>query len=496
MKNILSCCDAYKISHKFQYPPGTEYVYSNWTIRGSRLPGVDHYIFYGAQYFIKEYLIRRFNEEFFNLPKEEALASFKRRIKNYLGDVDLSHFDKLHDLGYLPIKIKAVPEGTKLPMRVPCLTIINTLPEFYWMTNYLETIMSTTIWGGINSATIANVFARTRDKYLDLTCDDASMRMFLNHDFSYRGMFGNEAAMISGSAFLLSSCGSDTISAVDFLEEYYDANSDREMVGVSVPATEHSVACAGGQDGEEETLLRLIRNVYPTGILSFVCDTWDYFHFINATVRNNREEIKKRDGKLVLRPDSSPKTPLEIICGDKTLEDKNSPEYKGSLELLWDIFGGSINSKGYKVLHPSIGLIYGEAISMDLYDRILSTMKDMGFAASNLVVGIGSYSFQYQTRDSLKQAIKATWVQMNGEGVEIFKDPKTDNTGKKSARGLLRVDKTMEGDYVMTDRCSWEQEDGGVMRVIFENGELKNQTTLTKVRESLRKEEKLSLKMV
>lgn len=485
MKNILSLCDAYKISHPPQYPVGTTLVCSNHTIRGSRIKNADYYVFFLLQYFIKEYLIKRFNEEFFNLPKQEALAPFKRRIKNYLGNMDLKHFDALHDLGYLPIEIKALPEGSRIPLRVPCLTIHNTHPDFYWVTNYLETIMSATIWGGINSATVVDLYAKIRDKYLNETCDDLSLRDFMLHDFSYRGMFGNEAAMISGSAFLLNSCGSDIIPAIDFLEEYYNADSDKELVAASVPATEHSVACAGGKDGEEETLLRLMRDVYPTGILSFVCDTWDYWHFLNVTVRKNKDEIKKRNGKLVFRPDSSPKTPLEIICGDPDAP-IGSPEHKGSIQLLWEIFGGTVNSKGYKVLHPCCGLIYGEAISMDLYEKICQTLKSMGFAISNLVVGIGSFSMQYHTRDSLKQAIKATYCEINGKGVEIFKDPKTDNGTKKSAKGLIAVYKSDAGEYYMVDGVSWKEVNNCEFKTVFKDGKLLIDQTLSEIRERIK----------
>lgn len=480
MNNILSLADAYKISHKFQYPKDTEIVYVNWTIRSSRLP-TDHYIFFGLQYFIKEYLIRRFNAEFFSLPKEQALKQFKRRINNFLGLTDLSHFDELHDLGYLPLVIKALPEGSKIGIRVPCMTMYNTLPQFYWLTNYIETILSTTLWGGIDSATVGHIFAGIRDKYFDLTSTDEIMRMFLLHDFSGRGMFGSEAGAISGGAFLLSSYGSDTIWAVDFLEEYYNANSDKEMVAASIPALEHSVACAGGEDGEENTLIRMITEVYPKGPVSFISDTWDYFQLLNVVVRRNKDKIIVRDGKLIFRPDSSPKTPLEIICGDLDAT-INSLEYQGSLNILWDIFGGTINDKGYKVLDSHVGLIYGEAISIQLYEKILNTMEKMGFASSNLVVGIGSFSLQYQTRDTLGQACKSTFVKIAGVDTPIFKDPKTDNSGKKSAKGLLQIWKDGQGEYTLNDNCTWEQEKDSYLEEVYRDGILLRDQCLEDIR--------------
>lgn len=487
MKNILSLCDAYKISHMPCYPENTGLVYSNHTIRGSRIKNANYYVFFLLQYFIKEYLIKRFNEEFFDLPKEQALAPFKRRIKNYLGNIDLSHFDRLHDLGYLPVEIKALPEGSRIGLRIPCLTIHNTHPDFYWVTNYLETILSATIWGGINSATVIDLYAKIRDKYMDETCDDMSLRDFILHDFSYRGMFGNEAALISGAAFLTRSCGTDIIPAIDFLEEYYNADSDKELIGASVPATEHSIQCAGTKENEFETYKRLITEVYPKGIVSIVSDTWDYFGVLTKILPRLKDIITSRDGKVVIRPDSSPKTPLEIICGDKDAPN-NTPEYKGSMQLLWEIFGGTTNSKGYKVLHPSIGLIYGEAISMDLYDKICYTLKLQGFATSNLVVGIGSYSMTYHTRDSLKQAIKATYCEINGKPVEIFKDPKTDDGTKKSAKGLIAVYKNEDdGSYYMIDGATWEQANNCELKTVFKDGKLLVDHKLSEIRDRLKK---------
>lgn len=484
MKNILSLCDAYKISHKAQYPEGTTMVYSNWTIRKSRIPNVDHYVFFGLQYFIKEYLIKRFNEEFFYLPKEQALAPFKRRINAYLGETDLSHFEKLHDLGYLPIQINALPEGSLIPVRIPCFTIWNTHPDFYWVTNYLETIMSTTIWGGINSATIAHQFAKIRDKYMELTGSNPAMRDWLLHDFSYRGMFGNEAAMISGSAFLLSSCGTDCIPAIDFLEEYYDADATSEVVAGSVPATEHSVQCAGTQESELETYRRLLTKVYPTGIISIVSDTWDYWNVLTVILPELRETILARNGKLVIRPDSSPKTPLEIICGDPDAY-PTSPEWYGSLRLLYEIFGGSTNDKGFIVLDSHIGLIYGEAISIELYEKICAKMMEMGFDISNLVVGIGSYSMTYHTRDTLGQAIKATYCEINGNKVPIFKAPKTDDGTKYSAKGLIAVYDHGNGDITMDDNVSWSEVHNCDMEPVFKDGKQLYFQSLSDIRQRL-----------
>lgn len=485
--SVVSYLDSYKVSHKWQYPKGTEMVYSNWTIRGSRLP-LDYYIFFGLQYYIKEYLINKWNNEFFNLPKEVALKRFRKTLKNSLGVTDISHYEKLHDLGYLPIEIHALPEGSKVNLRVPCFTFHNTIPEFYWVTNMLETITSCIIWGMINNATIASQYAGIRRKYLAVTDSvNHPLEQFLNHNFAYRGMYGNEAAIISDAAWLLFSSGSDTVPTIEFMEDYYGADSDKELISASIPATEHSVACAGGENNEVQTFRRMI-DLYKTTskIFSFVSDTWDYFNFINVTLRNEKEYLLQSGCKCVIRPDSSPKTPYEIICGDEEAE-VGTPEHKGSLEILWEIFGGTYNEKGFRVLHPQIGLIYGEAISPDLYEKILNKMIEMKFCVSNLVVGIGSYSQTYCTRDTLKQAFKATAVQINGQLTEIFKDPKTDTSGKKSAKGLLVVYKDENG-FQYKDQCTWNDvySDKNEMKLIFKDGKLLKEFTLQEIRNNLK----------
>lgn len=486
--SIVSYLDSYKVSHKWQYPEGTEMVYSNWTIRGSRMEDVDYYIFFGLQYYVKEYLIDKWNKEFFQLSKEDALKGFRKSLKNSLGITDISHYEDLHDLGYLPIEIKALPEGTKIGLRIPCFTIKNTNPDFFWITNMLETVTSSVIWGMINNATVSSNYSNIRRKYLSISDTiDNPIEPFMNHNFAYRGMFGNEAAIISDAAWLLFSKGSDTVPTIEFMEKYYNADSDKEIISMSIPATEHSVACAGGQNGETETYRRLI-DLYKntTKIFSFVCDTWDYYNFLNVTLREEKQYLLESGCKVVLRPDSSPKTPYEIICGDDEAE-IGSPEHKGSLEILWDIFGGTYNKKGYRVLHPQIGLIYGEAITAKLYEKILKKMIDSNFCVSNLVVGIGSYTQQMVSRDTLKQAFKATAVKINGELIEIYKDPKTDTSGKKSAKGLLKVGYNENGVITLYDQVSEEEEKTGLLETIFINGKLIKEYSLTEIRNTVSK---------
>lgn len=465
--------DFYKTGHIFQYPKGTQLVYSNETPRGSRIKGVDAVVVFGIQFLITEYLIKQFNEGFFNKPKAEVVAQYKRRLDNALGKdaVNLSHIEALHDLGYLPLQIKAMPEGTLCPMRVPCMTFWNTHPDFFWLTNFLETLISNVTWGAMTSATIAHIYRKMLDQYAKETSDMPEFVDWQGHDFSMRGMFGLEASLISGAGHLLSFTGTDTIPAIDFLEKYYGADSDKELIGGSVSATEHSVMCMGGVDNEIDTFRRLITEVYPKGIVSVVSDTWDYWKIFDDILPQLKDIIMKRDGKLVIRPDSG--DPVEVICGTATT--------KGSIERLWDIFGGTVNSKGYKQLDPHIGLIYGDSITLERCELICQKLKAKGFASTNLVLGIGSYTYQYNTRDTFGFAIKSTYGVINGKSVNIFKNPKTDSGIKKSAKGLLRVN----ADLSLSEEVTWEEE-GGILETVFLNGKMTKTQTLSEIRKRLK----------
>ncbi|AIM60530.1 nicotinate phosphoribosyltransferase [Cellulophaga geojensis KL-A] len=481
--NPLLYTDGYKVDHRRQYPEGTTLVYSNWTPRKSRIDAIDEVVFFGLQYFIKKYIIEEFNTNFFNKPKKEIAEKYSRRINNYLGPnaVGIKHIEDLHDLGYLPMVIKALPEGSSVPIRVPMMTMYNTLPEFFWLTNYFETILSTTIWMPCTSATIAKQYRKILDKYAEETSTALEFVDWQGHDFSMRGIAGMEAAVMSASGHLLSFSGTDTIPAIDFLEEYYNANSDKELVGGSVAATEHSVMCMGTNTGEQETFKRLITEVYPNGIVSIVSDTWDLWKVLTEYLPNLKEDVLARDGKVVIRPDSG--DPADIICGNPN--GKTEEEKKGVIELLWEIFGGQTNSKGYKELDSHIGAIYGDSITTERATDICERLKQKGFASTNVVLGIGSFTYQYNTRDTFGFAMKATYGEVNGEGREIFKDPITDDGTKKSAKGLLKIEKE-NGTYNLVDQVNWEQEKTGELKEVFKDGKLLIDDSLQDIRNRVR----------
>ncbi|MFM2394280.1 MAG: hypothetical protein RLZZ546_2262 [Bacteroidota bacterium] len=473
--------DGYKVGHKFQYPEHTTLVYSNLTARKSRDPNVNGIVFFGLQYFIKEYLIHQFEQNFFSLPEDKVIGTYKRRIDHYLGkdSLDITHIKKLHQLGYLPLEIKALPEGSFVPCQIPILTIKNTLPEFYWLTNMVETLMSAILWKPCTSATTALRYRRKFEEYHQITVgEDTSFIPWQGHDFSFRGMSGMEDALMSSAAHLLSFYGTDTIPAIDFLENYYQADCEKELIGGSVPATEHSVMCMGKESDEILTFKRLINEIYPSGIISIVSDTWDFWQVITEFLPMLKSDILQRNGKVVIRPDSG--DPVKIICGDENAE-KGSTAYMGAIECMWQIFGGSITQKGYKLLDPHIGLIYGDSITLERQEAILNGLMKKGFASYNVVLGIGSYTYEYVTRDTFGFAMKATYGEVNHEGREIYKNPKTDDGTKKSAKGLLQV-VLVNGNYKLKNSCTKSEEQQGELKTIFKDGKLLSETSLQEIR--------------
>lgn len=535
--------DSYKLGHIDQYPAGTEFVYSNLTARSAghaRMGELydNKVVFFGLQGFVKEFLIEAWNEHFFARPKAEVIAEYKRRCDNFLGPdaVRTDHIAALHDLGYLPIVIKAVPEGSRVDIKVPFLTIRNTLPQFYWLTNYLETVLSDELWQQITVATITYEYRRILNKYVELTGSDPMFADWQIHDFSMRGMVGWHGAAKGGSAHLIVSRGTDTLPAIDYLEQYYGADVTKELVAGSVPATEHSVMCMGGQGllGEEElaTFRRLILDVYPSGIVSIVSDTWDFWRVITVYARELKDEILNRklnglgQAKVVFRPDSG--DPVEIIAGLRVLDVASGklgsvegedtynydviryegqyyrferdtcgescncdygvslgdvvPEHevKGAVECLWDIFGGDMTAKGFKTLNQRVGLIYGDSITLQRCEEILKRLMTKGFSAGNIVFGVGSFTYQYITRDTFGMAVKATWGRVKGEARNIQKDPKTGDGMKKSATGLLRVENE-GGKFVLFDQQTPEQELGGVLGEVFRDSKIVREETFATI---------------
>jgi nicotinamide phosphoribosyltransferase len=532
--------DGYKIDHRRQYVPETRMVVSNGTPRKSRVEGVNAVVVFGIQAYVIGTLIEIWNKEFFQANIDDITEEFMEEMAEYTmsrkfaEDIGVEHWRALHKLGYLPLEIKSLPEGSLCPIRVPAFTVRNTHDDFYWLTNFIETDMSSETWMPSTSATTAYHYRKIFTRYAELTGTPLAFVGFQGHDFSYRGMPGRQAAQLSGAGHLTSFYGTDTIPAIKWLKKYYKAKATPLIpIGCSVFATEHAVMCVSTGfyirkkdltwekygEAEFEVFKRLITELYPTGIVSIVSDTWDLWKVLVEYLVRLKSEIMARDGKVVIRPDSG--DPVDILCGvnsnprtadtimdyskcSQAYRDQVSePEHKGVIELLWEVFGGTITSTGHKMLDPHIGAIYGDSITTARATQICERLMKKGFASGNWVAGIGSYTYQYVTRDTYGWAIKATYaeVDLDGEriGIEIFKDPITDDGTKKSAKGLIQVNEIMEQDsygklhhktYELHDQATWEEFHNSALQTIFLNGVLVKETTLEQIRQRITTQQK------
>lgn len=482
--NPHTLIDGYKLDHRRQMAPGVTKVFANFTPRKSyRKVKTNGIVWFGLQYLVKEYLIKQWNERFFGQPLDQVIARYTRRINGYLGpnDIGFEHIAQLHALGHLPIEIRALKEGSIVPYKVAPMVVWSTDDRFAWITTYLETIWSTNIWPMTTSATTAKQFRDILDQYAKLTVGDTAFVKWCGHNFSYRGCMGHEAACLVDAGHLLSFTGSDTIPGIDFMEEYYRANSDTELVSGSVPATEHAVMGTYGPTGEDEAFRRLITEIYPKGIVSIVSDTWDYWYILTKLAPSLKDLIMARDGKLVFRPDSGDN--VKIIVGDPAAPE-GTPEHRGTIGVLWDTFGGSINAQGFKVLDPHVGAILGDGVTLDVMTAICEGLVAKGFATTNLVYGIGSYTFQYGvSRDTDGWAAKSTFCVINGQPREIYKDPKTDKAGlKKSAKGLIAVYSDGAGSWTQKDQASWDEVLSCAYEPVFKDGVLLRDQSLAEIR--------------
>jgi nicotinamide phosphoribosyltransferase len=466
--NPLLTTDFYKIGHVNQYPEGTELVYSNLTPRKSLIKGVNEIVVFGVAETVID-LQKFFDRNFFARPLEEVISEYKEVISQTLGEsnANTAHIEELWNYRKLPLEFLALPEGTIAPIGTPILTFWNTHSQFYWVTNFVETMLSAMVWHGITSATIAREYRRMLTKAAKRTSDMLDFVDYQAHDFSMRGHTNIASAQISGAGHLLSFKGTDTIPAILLLKQMDSTGSlSYADIGGSVPATEHSVMCMGGMETEEQTFERLLTKVYPSGILSVVSDTWDLWNVLTVTLPKLKDVIKNRDGKLVIRPDSG--DPVKILCGDDEAP-IGSPAYEGVISLLYKTFGGEVNSKGYIQLDSHIGTIYGDSITLERCSKICELLEKKGFASTNVVFGIGSFTYQYVTRDTFGFAVKSTYGIINGKGVDIFKNPVTDNGTKKSRKGLLKVN----NDFSVTEGVSWNETFKGLLKPIESKFDLK-----------------------
>ena len=484
--DTVSLVDGYKLDHRRQYPDHTEEVYSNFTPRGSRIEGQEEVVFLGLQGFIQRFLMDEL-KDFFNGDIDEICQDYADLVNGYLGPntIGTDHIRVWHALGYVPLEFRALPEGTKVPLRVPMFTVRSTHgDDFAWLANYYESVLSAEIWGPCTSATTALRLRNILEKYARLTGSALEFVDWQGHDFSFRGMFGLEAAKLSGMGHLVFFNGTDTIPAIGHIKKYYGV-PDNYLLAGSVPATEHSVMCAGGQDDELGTFNRLL-DLYPSGIVSVVSDTWDLWHVVdpnNGLLVQLKDRVMSREGKLVIRPDSG--DPVKIICGDPAAY-PGSPAFKGVIECLWETFGGVVTSTGHKLLDGHIGCIYGDSINEDRMTRILQGLADKGFSSGNMVFGVGSFTYQYVTRDVYNFAMKATRVKIAGVTKDIFKKPITDDGTKNSAKGTLAVI-LVNGKLTLLNQATEAQDSESLLKIVWKDGVWLQKWSFDQVRANARK---------
>lgn len=655
--------DSYKVSHVRFETSGVKEIYSNFTPRfakylqqllGDAFDG--RYVVFGIQWLLLRLHVMA-KTGFFDVPKEEAIGKMRRVLGAYIGQENFVHFEALHDLGYLPVVIKTLDEGTTPKVGIPFLTIRNTLPEFEWLPNYLETLISTELWKQLTVATVARTFKQISQEYALKTTGSTAGIEWQNHDFHVRGASGFESAAIVGAAFLNTSCGTDNMASLWASEKFYFSTNDEGLLAGSVSAGEHSVTTSGIlteqeralaeeiaeekditlQEAQQELILDKVKAIgidlteaerryaksvltekFPSGIVAYVADSFSFWDFVAKVVLSLKSEILARDGKFVVRGDSG--NPVDVITGVKgvnisdavarkflveaevgktftvqdtvyltlakpeipedkyiplfelvrndfvrvydknaeiesieeqrglvsleieavqktindhyaevnaqleTAEDKESvkpdtaliaeldkqvaeletklealvyvePEHvvvaaeeKGTIEVLWEIFGGTVTEQGYKLLDSHIGMIYGDGITVQRSQEIFARLEAKGFASLNIVYGVGSYSLNMVSRDHLGMAIKATNTIVDIHGVDvdkpIYKDPKTD-TSKKSARGLIRVFKDETGEIVFEDMQTREQEETGLLTVAYKDGQFEKITTIFEIRDRM-----------
>lgn len=484
--NPMLLIDFYKAVHAEMLPKNITKSVSYFTPRMSRVKRWDKVVMFGLQGFIKTYLIDYFNEEFFDKPFEEIIYEYKRIMDASLGKdaYKIDKIESLHKLGYLPIEIVALPEGTIVPMHVPMFGITNTHKDFAWLPQSLESLISAEMWHPMLAATVGMTYRGIVNHYYDLTCEDNIPRSKALGAFDFRGEECLKSAVKAGAGWCLSFLNTATVPTIPYLEKNYFCDCTKESVAYGSPSTEHSVMCSNyAVDGDEITLLRrLLTEIYPNTSFSAVLDSYDYWNIIDNILPQLKTEIMNHNGCMLMRGDSG--DCVEVVT--KTV-------FK-----LWEEFGGTVNSKGYKVLDPHVKAIYGDSITVQRCEEIYRILMKNGFACSNVALGVGSFSFQCIeedgvlkpfTRDTFSSCIKATYCEINGKPFPIFKNPK-DGGFKKSQKGCCRVYTRCDGSIYYEDELTWEQaiksgKHGNMLIPVFKDGELLKEQSLKEIRDRL-----------
>lgn len=484
MNNIsfMLMADTYKNTNPDAMPEGLIKLTSYITPRKSMFKNIDKVVFFGLQGFIQEFLINLVNETFFKRDKEEVLAEYKSYLDTQIGEqsYDLSRIAALHDLGYLPIKMKALPEGSLVNMGVPCIELTNTHPDFAWVVQWIECIAQSELFGTCNWATMAHEYRKLANDFYEKTTDGANPAMAMA-DFGFRGL-GVDNGIRASSSWLLSFDKTSTIPAMQYIDKMYNAECAKNHIGIGAVSLEHATVCSNLAicETEESLLRRLLTTVYKDTSFSYVSDSFDYWSLVNDTLPKLKKEIMKHNGKFLVRPDSGDIVEISV----KTVQ------------KLYEIFGGSVNSKGYKELNPKVGIIYGDGCQYSKIEEIWTKLEKLGFAADTILFGVGAFSFTAMctpedgmvclTRDTFGFAMKSTDCVINGKEYTIQKNPKTDqNHLKKSHKGLCCVTKDGD-DYVCHDGYTSETLPAdNLLRTVYRDGQFVRTTNFADIRERL-----------
>lgn len=442
--NIVLATDSYKLTHWDQYPEGTDYVYSYFESRkGAEFP---YTVFFGLLPIFEQLAGRVVTQS--AIDNAAALAEVHFGNDHTFNRAGWEHILREHD-GYLPVRIRAVAEGSVVPVGNVLMTVVNTDPAVPWLTNALESLL-THVWYPSTVATLSRSVKELLAGYLTRTGCSLDGLPFMLHDFGYRGATTHDAAAIGGAGHLVNFQGTDTLPAMELAMLTYGA--DLDTLAFSVPATEHSVMTAEGPEGEFGIVRRLIEK-NPTGILSVVADSYDIYAFVDAVGGEFKGSILARDGVFVVRPDS--------VTTEHLLP---STLVVNLMERLWRDFGGTTNDKGFRTLDPHVRLLWGDGIDRHGIELILGRACASGFAAENFVFGMGGGLLQRVNRDTQRSAFKCSAQHRNGKWIDVQKTPL--DASKASKPGLLKL--VFEGGEYRTVR---EEEPGyDFLHTVFENG--------------------------
>ncbi len=455
--NFLLRTDSYKFTHWKQYPPGTMRIYSYLESRGGMFPNT---VFFGLQYYLRAYLQgARFTLGDVDEADEFCRQHFGSPLFNREGWTRM--YEKY--AGRLPVRIKAVPEGTVVQTHNVLVTIENTDPEFPWLPNYLETLLLK-VWYPTTVATLSREIKKIIKGFLERTGDPALLPFKL-HDFGYRGVSSEETAGLGGAAHLLNFLGTDTVAGIVLLRDYYHAKS---MPGFSIPASEHSTITAWGKDHEADAYRNML-TAYPTGLVACVSDSYNIYNACeNLWGELLKPDVVHRQGTLVIRPDSG--DPIQVLSR--------------VFEILGSKFGYETNPKGYRVLPACVRVIQGDGVNMfTIQNMLFHLAKFQGWSADNIAFGMGGALLQQLNRDTQKFAFKCSAAEINGQWSPVYKDPVTD-PGKNSKRGKLLLAEIVPGQFRTVENLQGDaQTSEDRLEIVFENGEVIKEYELDSIRQ-------------